>query len=151
VNGGRTPRSHCVFALRRGARQNESILSSLFSLNAPSDQDDLATAQLYRDPKPPEGVLEIGYDSFGCPVVLPLIGQHLGEVWYFDIEGDSEDRARVDWFDRRDVWKLADSFAEFMVGYDRSTTTTVRAHRPDVSAKFKRAEQGLNMTITGSR
>ena len=47
--------------------QNESILSSLFSLNAPDDQDDLATAQLYRDPKPLEGFLEIGDDGFGVP------------------------------------------------------------------------------------
>jgi len=116
VNGGHAPVSHRVFTLRRGARYDESILRALFSLNALDDQYDLATAQLYRDPKPPEGFLEIGYDGFGCPVVLPLVGQHFGEVWYFDIEDDSEDRARVDWFVRRDVWKLADSFAEFMAG-----------------------------------
>ena len=114
VNGGRAPRSHRVFTLQRDARRDESALDNLFRLNAPDGQDDLATAQLYRDPKPPEGFLEIGYDGFGCPLVLPLVGQHRGEVWYFDIEDDSEDRAGVDWFDRRDVWKLADSFAEFM-------------------------------------
>jgi SMI1/KNR4 family protein SUKH-1 len=119
VNGGHAPRSHCVFTLRRGARQDESILRGLFSLNARDDQNDLATAQLYRDPKPPEGFLEIGYDGFGCPVVLPLVGQHRGEVWYFDIEDASEEDRPIDrdeWFDRRDVWKIADSFAEFMAG-----------------------------------
>jgi cell wall assembly regulator SMI1 len=120
VNGGHAPRSHCVFTLRRRARQDESILRGLFSLNAPDDQDDLATAQKHYNPdvKLPEGFLEIGYDGSGCPVVLPLVGQHRGEVWYFDIEDDSEDRPadRVEWFDRRDVWKLADSFAEFMAG-----------------------------------
>jgi cell wall assembly regulator SMI1 len=120
VNGGHAPRSHRVFTLRRGARQDESILRGLFSLNAPDDQDDLATAQKHYNPdvKLPEGFLEIGYDGYGCPVVLPLVGQHRGEVWYFDIEDDSEDwpSDRVEWFDRRDVWKLADSFAEFMAG-----------------------------------
>ena len=118
VNGGNAPCSHCVFTLRRRARQDESVLRGLFSLNASDDQGDLATAQKHYNPdvKLPEGFLEIGYDGFGCPVVLPLVGQHRGEVWYFDIEDDSEDRPtdRVEWFDRRDVWKLADSFAEFM-------------------------------------
>ena len=85
VNGGTAPHSHCVFTLRRGARQDESVLRGLFSLNAPDDQGDLATAQKHYNPdvKLPEGFLEIGYDGFGCPVVLPLVGQHRGEIWYF--------------------------------------------------------------------
>src|SRR4051812_188768 len=88
VNGGYAPRSHCVFTLRRRARQDESVLRGLFSLNAPDDQGDLATAQKHYNPdvKLPEGFLEIGYDGFGCPVVMPLVGQHRGEIWYFDIE-----------------------------------------------------------------
>ncbi|HEX3481945.1 MAG TPA: hypothetical protein VHT91_43325 [Kofleriaceae bacterium] len=106
--------------MRRRAHQDESVLRGLFSLNTPDDQDDLATAQKHYNPdvKLPDGFLEIGYDGFGCPVVVPLVGQHRGEVWYFDIEDDSEDwpSDRVEWFDRRDVWKLADSFAEFMAG-----------------------------------
>jgi cell wall assembly regulator SMI1 len=116
VNGGHAAVSHCVFTLRRGAHQDESTLRGLFSLNALDDQDDLVTAQLYRDPKPPEGFLEIGYDGFGCPVVLPLVGQHRGEVWYFDIEDGLEDQATdpLAWFDRRDVWRIAGSFSEFM-------------------------------------
>jgi len=120
VNGGHAPRSHCVFTLRRRARQDESVLRGLFSLNAPDDQGDLATAQKHYNPdvKLPEGLLEIGYDAFGCPIVVPLVGKHRGEVWYFDIEDDSDDRPRdrVEWFDRRDVWRLADSFAGFMAG-----------------------------------
>ena len=120
VNGGHAPRSHCVFTLRRGSRQDEGILNSLFSLNAADDQGDLATAQKHYSPdvKLPEGFLEIGYDGFGCPVVLPLVGQHRGEIWYFDIEDlrPTGSNPRVEWFDRRDVWKLADSFAAFMAG-----------------------------------
>ena len=54
----------------------------------------------------------------GGRIIMPLVGPHRGEVWYLDTEDDSEDwpSARVEWFDRRDVWKLADSFAEFMAG-----------------------------------
>jgi hypothetical protein len=107
-----------VFTLRRRARQDESMLNNLFSLNAPDEQGDLATAQNHYSPdaKLPDGFLEVGYDGFGCPVVLPLVGEHRGEVWYFDIEDVSEDGARGKLFDRRDVWKLSDSFAEFMAG-----------------------------------
>jgi hypothetical protein len=107
-----------VFALRRRARQDKSVLNSLFSLNAPDD--DLATAQKHysRDARLPDGFLEIGYDGMGGRIILPLVGQHRGEVWYLDTEDPrpTGSNPRVEWFDRRDVWKLADSFAEFMAG-----------------------------------
>jgi hypothetical protein len=118
VNGGYASSSHCVFTLRRRARQDESVLNSLFSLNAPDDQADLATAQIAYSPdsRLPAGFLAIGYDGMGGRIIMPLVGLHRGEVWYLDTEDDSEDwpSTRVDWFDRRDVWKLAQGFAEFM-------------------------------------
>ena len=119
VNGGHAPNSHCVFTLRRGKRQDESVLNSLYSLNTADESDDLAAVQQQRlDPliKLPEGVLEIGYDGFGSAIVLPLVGEHRGQVWYYDNVDPrpTDSNPRVEWFDRRDVWKLADSFAEFM-------------------------------------
>jgi cell wall assembly regulator SMI1 len=118
VNGGYASSSHCVFTLRRHARQDESVLNSLFSLNARDDQDDLAMAQKHYNPDAalPEGLLEIGYDGMGGRIVLPLLGPHRGEVWYFDTEDPrpTGSNPRVEWFDRRDVWKIANSFAEFM-------------------------------------
>jgi cell wall assembly regulator SMI1 len=120
VNGGYAPSSHCVFTLRRRARQDESILNSLFSLNAPDDQDDLGTAQKHYSPDAelPKGFLEIGYDGMGGRIILPLVGPHRGEVWYLDTEDPrpTGSNPRVEWFDRRDVWRLAESFAEFMAG-----------------------------------
>ena len=115
VNGGRTAATHCRFTMRRGARQVETSLNTLFSLDDPDESRDLATWQLYGEDRLPEG-LEIGADDGGSPVVLVLSGPHRGELWMLD-QVDSQptgSNPRVDWFDRRDMWKLADSFAEFM-------------------------------------
>jgi hypothetical protein len=116
VNGGYASTSHCVFVLRRRGREDESVLNTLFSLNAVDD--DLAKAQKHYNPdaKLPMGLLEIGYDGMGGRIVLSLIGPHRGEVWYLDTEDPrpTGSNPRVEWFERRDVWKLADSFAEFM-------------------------------------
>ncbi len=118
VNGGRAPSSHRVFTIRRGEVKNETVLHSLYSLNAPDDRDDLATAQVHHDPlmKPPKGFMWIGYDDFGSPLIMPLVSEHRGEIWYFDIEDGLEDRTWIGWFERRDVWHVANSFAEFMAG-----------------------------------
>jgi cell wall assembly regulator SMI1 len=114
VNGGYAPGSHCVFSLRK----DETILNSLFSLDATDDRDDLATAQKHYSPDAmlPEGVLEIGYDDGGGRIVLPLAGPHRGEVWYVDIENPrpTGSNPRVEWFDRRDVKRVAASFREFV-------------------------------------
>jgi cell wall assembly regulator SMI1 len=114
VNGGYAPSSHCVFRLRR----DETILNSLFSLNAADDSNDLATAQKRYSPdaKLPDGVLEIGYDDGGGRIVLPLSGPHCGEVWYVDIGNPrpTGSNPRVEWFDRRDVKLIARSFREFV-------------------------------------
>jgi hypothetical protein len=51
-------------------------------------------------------------------VILILVGPHRGEVWELDTvdprpEGSNP---RVEWFDRRDVTKVADWFRELMAG-----------------------------------
>jgi cell wall assembly regulator SMI1 len=115
VNGGRTAATHSTFTMRRGARRTETTLNTLFSLDDPDEARDLATAQLYGEDRLPGG-LEIGADDGGSPIVLVLAGLHRGEVWMLDRVDPrpTGSNPRVDWFDRRDVWKLADSFAEFM-------------------------------------
>jgi hypothetical protein len=122
VNGGRTARSHRVFVMQRGAgrQRDEAVLNSLFSLDDPDDSRDLATAQKHYNPDValPDGLLEVGYDGTGGRIVLSLLGPHRGAVWLLDT-GDARptgSNPRVEWFDRRDVWKLADSFGEFMAG-----------------------------------
>jgi hypothetical protein len=120
VNGGRTARSHRVFVMQRraGRQRDETVLNSLFSLDDPDDSRDLATAQKHYNPdaKLPDGLLEIGYDGMGGRIVLSLLAPHRGEVWYLDTEDarPTGSNPRVEWFDRRDVWKLAASFTEFM-------------------------------------
>ena len=115
VNGGRTAATHCTFTMRRGARRTETSLNTLFSLDDADESRDLATSQLYGEDRLPES-LEIGADDGGSPIVLVLSGPHQGEVWMLDrvVPRPTGSNPRVEWFDRRDVWKLADSFAEFM-------------------------------------
>jgi hypothetical protein len=112
VNGGRTARSHCAF--RR--RTYGSVLDRLFSLDAHDESDDLATRQQYTPDLPPNGI-SVGY-SDGGNIILILVSPHRGEVWELDTvdprpEGSNP---RVEWFDRRDVTKIAESFCEFMAG-----------------------------------
>jgi cell wall assembly regulator SMI1 len=116
VNGGRTARSHRTFIMQRAGRhRDETVLNTLFSLDDPDESRDLATWQHYGEDRLPGG-LEIGADDGGSPIVLVLAGPHRGEVWMLDRVDPrpTGSNPRVEWFDRRDVWKLADSFAEFM-------------------------------------
>jgi SMI1/KNR4 family protein SUKH-1 len=119
LNGGRPARSHRVFAIERaGKHRDETTLDTLHSLDDPDDDHDLAAHQVFRRDDYPEAGLRIGYDAFGSALVLILAGSHRGELWMLD-QGDSRptgSNPRVEWFDRRDVWKLADSFAQFMAG-----------------------------------
>jgi hypothetical protein len=57
-------------------------------------------------------VLRIGADDGGGTVVLVVAGPRRGQVWFLDgvhprPEGSNP---RVEWLDRRDVSKVADSF-----------------------------------------
>jgi hypothetical protein len=112
VNGGRTARSHCAFRLRKFG----SVLNGLYSLDAPEEARGLAARQRYAHDVPQNALL-IGYDD-GGNIILIHSGPHRGEVWHLDTlntrpEGSNP---RVDWFDRRDVTKLAGTFREFMDG-----------------------------------
>ncbi len=116
VNGGRTATTHCTFVMRRGNRKDETTLNTLHSLDDPDEDHDLAAHQLFRREDYPENGLRIGYDDGGSALVLLLSGPHRGELWmlYQVDPRPTSSNPRVEWFDRRDVWKLADSFAEFM-------------------------------------
>jgi hypothetical protein len=115
VNGGYAPSANCVFRVRR----DETVLNSLYSLNAPNETDDLTTRQLYPkypDNNLPKDALAIGYDETGGRIVLPLDGPHRGEVWHIETEDPPAESNPRDWFDRRNVSRLAGSFAEFIAG-----------------------------------
>ena len=131
VNGGQTELSHTRFMLvSRKGRRDWTRLNSLNSLDDPDDQFNLATHWLSSQqqhppafpdippelPDLPREVLPIGYDDFGGTVGLVVAGPRRGQVWFLDGASDRPEGAnpRVDWFDRREVFKLAESFHEFM-------------------------------------
>jgi len=119
MNGGQTTRSHCVFTMRmRKVREDETVLNSLNSLDDPDDQSNLATQWRWERTWLPREVIPVGYDGFGGTVVVVVAGPRRGQVWFLDgldprPEGSNP---RVEWFDQRDVSKVADSFREFMSG-----------------------------------
>jgi hypothetical protein len=65
---------------------------------------------------PSRDLLFIGYDDGGARILLALAGEHRGEVWFQNTSDPRPEDAnpRVEWFDRRDMKKLADSFQEFI-------------------------------------
>jgi SMI1 / KNR4 family (SUKH-1) len=119
VNGGRTARRHRVFTIwLQKARTDETVLNSLNSLGDPDDRSDLATRWKRACKWLPREVIPVGYDDGGGTVVIVVAGAHRGQVWFLDGVDPRPEGAnpRVEWFDRRDVSKLANSFREFMVG-----------------------------------
>jgi hypothetical protein len=117
LNGGRTARTHRAFVMqRKNTHRDETTLDTLHSLDDPDEDHDLAAHQLLRREDYPQNGLRIGYDAFGSALVLILAGPHRGEVWMLDqVDGRQHgSNPRVEWFDRRDVWKVAGSFSEFM-------------------------------------
>jgi SMI1 / KNR4 family (SUKH-1) len=117
VNGGRTARSHRLFTIRlRKVRTDATALNSLNSLDDPDDRSDLETLWRREREWLPEEVIPVGYDGLGGTVVVVIEGPRRGQVWFLDgVDPRSEDaNPRVEWFDRRDVSKVADSFREFM-------------------------------------
>jgi hypothetical protein len=118
VNGGQTALSHCNFTVLLHKRKDETSLNSLNSLDDPDDRFNLAVRWRSSRHRLPSEVIPAGYDDFGGIVGVVVAGPHRGQVWFLDgycprPEGSNP---RVDWFDRRDVCKLADSFREFMQG-----------------------------------
>ena len=126
VNGGQTARSHRQFMIvSKKGRKDGTLLNSLNSLDDPDDQFNLATRWMWSQrqfppdfPDLPPEVLPIGYDGFGGTVGLVVAGPRRGQVWFLDgVDPRPEgSNPRVEWFDRRDVSKIADSFREFMAG-----------------------------------
>jgi hypothetical protein len=114
VNGGSPDANHSAFRIRK----HTSTLNSLHSIDDSNSDVDLETWWRSTREDLPPGVLCIGHDSTGSRIVLALAAPHRGKVWFLDaLNARPEDaNPRVDWFDRRDVVKLANSFSEFMAG-----------------------------------
>ena len=64
---------------------------------------------------PSRDLLYVGYDTMGCNVYVVIAGELRGQVWIEDTEDPRPEGSnpRVLWHDRRDMEKVADSFAEF--------------------------------------
>jgi hypothetical protein len=111
VNGGQPDNPNCEF--------DQGVVNCLFSLdNTENDSGDLATrANRIRASLPNSNLLYIGHDDSGNAILLMLAGERRGEVWFM-LQGDDarpEDaNPRVDWYKRRDMRKLADSFEQFL-------------------------------------
>lgn len=119
VNGGRTARSHRVFTIRlRKVRTDETVLNSLNSLSDPDDRSDIKTRWKRAREWLPSEVIPVGYDDGGGTLVVVIAGPRRGQVWFLDgVDPRPEDaNPRVEWFDQRDVSKVANSFREFMLG-----------------------------------
>ena len=109
VNGGRTEASHCEF--------EGGVLNRLFSLNDPDESRDLLVrAERARRDLPAKELLFVAHDDGGARILVVLDGRHRGEVWLqttTDVR-PADANPRVLWHDRRDMRKLASSFAAFM-------------------------------------
>jgi hypothetical protein len=110
VNGGRLADENARFA--------DGVVNMLLSLNAIEHEVDdlLATLLRTRRESPSPDLLPVGYDEGGAPILVVVAGDRRGEIW---MENTSDPRPpdanpRVDWWQRRDMWKLADSFEEFL-------------------------------------
>jgi len=97
-------------------RKSQTILNSLNSLDEQDEQFDLATQWQRARAWLPKEVIPAGYDDGGGTVALVVAGPRRGQVWFLDgVDPRPEgSNPRVEWFDRRDVSKVADSFREFM-------------------------------------
>lgn len=105
VNGGRLD--------ARNRRFEWGTVNWLLSLR---DSDESSDIEERRDLEPSPQLLFVGYDGFGCRLLVVLDGAHRGEVWYFDRlnERPVDANPRVAWHDRRDMKKLAGSWREFV-------------------------------------
>jgi hypothetical protein len=110
-NGGRTASTHDAF---RAGRAGQVTLNDLFGLHDPNPGCQLEEGTPYWVPKE---LIAIGSASGGM-VALCIRGEHRGSVWYLDTLDARPDDAnpRVQWHDRHDYIKVADSFGAFMAG-----------------------------------
>lgn len=125
--GQRIPDDYRRFLLEinggRLAIENTSLsftnINMLYSLNDPDERHDLLTqAMWYRSISrwPSRDLLSVGYDDGGAPILLALDVEHYGIVWFLNTHDPRPEGSnpRVEWFKRRDMKKLANSFQEFM-------------------------------------
>ncbi len=105
VNGGQLD--------ERNRRFDWGTVNWLLSLR---DEDESSDLDERRDLDPAAQLLFVGYDGFGCRLLVVLDGDHRGEVWYFDRlnERPADANPRVAWHERRDMKKLAGSWREFL-------------------------------------
>lgn len=109
VNGGRLADENARFA--------DGVVNMLFSLNASKEADDLPTRALRSRPGlPSSDLLYVGYDEGGARILVVVAGDRRGEVWMENLSDPrpTGSNPRVDWWQRRDMWKLADSFDAFL-------------------------------------
>lgn len=111
VNGG-------SLALENTALSFTSI-NTLLSLNDPTEGVDLLS--YVRDHRrlsllPSKDLLCVGFDDGGGRILLALAGELRGSVWFENTADPRPEDAnpRVEWFKRRDMKKLADSFEQFL-------------------------------------
>jgi hypothetical protein len=110
LNGGRLAAKNTSYP--------DGIVNLLLSLrNADHPVADLLTRVTRMRPSLlSSDLLPIGWDDGGGPILLALAGEHRGQVWLEDTNDarPEDSNPRVEWFKRRDMKKLADSFEQFL-------------------------------------
>lgn len=106
VNGGTPDNSTCEFSL--------GAVTMFFSLCESDEDRDLEDANRWYV-GPSRELLFVAHDSSGANILVALAGEHRGQVWLQDTADPRPEGSnpRVLWHDRRDMEKVADSFAEF--------------------------------------
>jgi hypothetical protein len=107
MNGGRPGDTSC--------KASFGVMNWFFSLADPDDDRSLESANSGIPELPSRDLLYVGYDGCGTDVYVVLSGEHRGQVWIEDTADPRPEGSnpRVLWHDRRDMEKVADSFAEF--------------------------------------
>jgi hypothetical protein len=109
VNGGRPSGT-------TSAPPGLSRINSLHSLGDPDEARQLLPTPRYGEPLPSRDLIAIGFEDGGCKILLCVTGEHRGEIWYLsggDLRRPDDANPRVEWFRRRDMRKIADSFEQY--------------------------------------
>jgi hypothetical protein len=122
--GHRLPDDYRRFLLElNGGRPHDStrkasfgVINWFFCLGDPNEDRDLESANSGIPELPSRDLLYVGYDGSGTDIYIVLAGELRGQVWIQDTEDPRPEGSnpRVLWHDRRDMRKVADSFAELM-------------------------------------
>ena len=95
-------------------KRNKSSVNYFNSIDHENQALDLMEAWQVLKPRLPKEVFPIGDDNGGATIAIVVSGPRRGEVWFCTEERPTGSNPRVSWLDRRDAWKVADSFAAFM-------------------------------------